>query len=531
MGHDISDLRKLWTSKTRGNHMEQYDVVVVGAGNAGLSAAIQMALAGKKTLLIEQHNLPGGCATSFRRGRFEIEPSLHELCDLGPEENPGDMRHLFDAYGIQVQWNRVPDCFRIITTASDGSPMDVTMPSGVDAFIDAMERYVPGSREKMRDLFDLFQEILDGIAYITASGGHADPEVLKEKYPNLLRTGAYPTKKVFEALELPQRCQDILATYWTYLGVDLEHLAFVHYAAMVHKYVSRGAYIPTYTSHEISVAMTERLRELGGKIWFNCRAEEILFDGDDHVCGLRTTAGVVETRHIVCNANPTMVYANMVPEHIVPDRERKLAGARRYSARMFVVYMGLNKSAEELGLKDYSYFLPQSADSVKEYESLKRIETNKYNIALCYNVVNPKASPEGTCIVSLTTTYMEDCWGEIDPKDYVKKKNEVASDMIDWFEEKTGIIIRPYIEEFEVATPWTFCHYASVPEGAAYGYELRDWDNMMPRMAMMRAEYPVKGLKFCGASSIRGDGFNSAIFSGDTIAKLTISEINAEEAK
>ena len=180
MGHDISDLRKLWTSKTRGNHMEQYDVVVVGAGNAGVSAAIQMALAGKKTLLIEQHNLPGGCATSFRRGRFEIEPSLHELCDLGPEENPGDMRHLFDAYGIQVQWNRVPDCFRIITTASDGSPMDVTMPSGVDAFIDAMERYVPGSREKMRDLFDLFQEILDGIAYITASGGHADPEVLKD---------------------------------------------------------------------------------------------------------------------------------------------------------------------------------------------------------------------------------------------------------------------------------------------------------------------------------------------------------------
>ena len=53
MGHDISDLRKLWTSKTRGNHMEQYDVVVVGAGNAGLSAASQMALAGKKTLLIE----------------------------------------------------------------------------------------------------------------------------------------------------------------------------------------------------------------------------------------------------------------------------------------------------------------------------------------------------------------------------------------------------------------------------------------------------------------------------------------------
>ena len=265
----------------------------------------------------------------------------------------------------------------------------------------------------------------------------------------------------------------------------------MQYVNMVCLYVNHGAWIPEKTSNQLTTGLLERFRAMGGTAWFNCRAEEILFDEEEHVNGLRTTSGTVDARYIICNANPSMVYANMVPQSIVPDRERKLAAARRYSARMFVVYMGLNKSAEELGLKDYSYFLPQSADSVKEYESLKRIETNKYNIALCYNVVNPKASPEGTCIVSLTTTYMEDCWSQIDPKDYVKTKNKVASDMIDWFEEKTGIIIRPYIEEFEVATPWTFCRYASVPQGAAYGYELRDWDNMMPRMMMMREEYPL----------------------------------------
>ena len=66
----------------------KYDIVVVGAGNAGLSAALQSALAGKKTLLIEQHNLPGGCATSFRRGRFEIEPSLPRSAILVPWRTP-----------------------------------------------------------------------------------------------------------------------------------------------------------------------------------------------------------------------------------------------------------------------------------------------------------------------------------------------------------------------------------------------------------------------------------------------------------
>ena len=509
--------------------MPKFDAVVIGAGNGGLAAACRLAKAGKKTLLIEQHNLPGGVASSFRRGRFEFETALHELCEFGSAENPGGCRQtIVDEFGLDINWYMVPDNFRVITTARDGSPIDATLPCGRENFINKMEEYVPGCREPVEKFFDLGTETLAAGKYMTASGGHPDSKLMQEKYPNFLRTAAYPVNRVLKALKMPDKAQDIMNTYWGYLGVDADHLSFMQYVNMVCLYVNHGAWIPEKTSNQLTTGLLERFRAMGGTAWFNCGAEEILFDEEEHVNGLRTTAGTVDTRYIICNANPSMVYANMVPQSIVPDRERKLAAARRYSARMFVVYMGLNKSAEELGLKDYSYFLPQSADSVKEYESLKRIETNKYNIALCYNVVNPKASPEGTCIVSLTTTYMEDCWSQIDPKDYVKTKNKVASDMIDWFEEKTGIIIRPYIEEFEVATPWTFCRYASVPQGAAYGYELRDWDNMMPRMMMMREEYPIKGLRFCGAASIRGDGFNSAIFSGDMMGKLTLAQMKEE---
>ncbi|MBR0380398.1 MAG: FAD-dependent oxidoreductase, partial [Mogibacterium sp.] len=120
-----------------------YDIVVVGAGNAGLSAALHCACEGKKVLLIEQHNLPGGCATSFKRGRFEFEPSLHELCDIGSEDDPAEIRQMMMDYGVNVEWHEVPDCFRIISKYSDGTPMDVSMPFGIKAFIDKMEHYVP----------------------------------------------------------------------------------------------------------------------------------------------------------------------------------------------------------------------------------------------------------------------------------------------------------------------------------------------------------------------------------------------------
>ena len=83
---------------------KRYDVIVVGAGNGGLAAAANTAKAGLKTLLLEKHNIPGGCATSFKRGRFEFEPSLHELCSVGNAEHPDKVYKMFDELGAKPEW-------------------------------------------------------------------------------------------------------------------------------------------------------------------------------------------------------------------------------------------------------------------------------------------------------------------------------------------------------------------------------------------------------------------------------------------
>lgn len=510
--------------------MPKFDVVVVGAGNAGLAAALHMQKAGKKTLLIEQHNLPGGCASSFVRGRFEIEPSLHELCDVGPVSNPGEVRELMDEYGVDVDWVEVPDCFRVVSKWSDGTPMDVTMPSGVQPFIDKMEEYVPGSRPKMEQLFELFEEVLAGIKYISESNGNADSDVLKSKYPNLLRTGAYPTKKVLNALKLPQKAQDILYVYWAYLGVDMENLAFIHYAAMVHKYVSRGAAIPTHTSHEISVKMVERFREMGGEAWFNCRAEEFLFDGDK-VCAVKTSLGEVETGHVLANINPDIIYGKMMPKELVPEREKKLSAARNgdIGGRMFTAYFCLDCSAEELGIKDYNTFLFGTSDSKKEYDDMcSSMETNHYGIFLCYNVANPKASPEGTCICSLTTFGATPTWENVSQEDYVAYKEKEVRRMLNDVKEKMGIDLSGHIEECATASPWTFARYLNAPQGGVYGYETKGWDGMMARLMMLKDDYPIKGLRPIGASGPRGDGYSAAYICGQLMAKLTLKDMQEE---
>ena len=128
--------------------MQKYDAVVIGAGNGGLAAACRMAKGGKKTLLVERHNLPGGCASSFRRGRFEFETALHEICEWGSKENPGGCRKTCEEFGLDIPWHMVPDNFRVITTASDGKThIDATLPCTVKEFVNEMERLPPRRRQ------------------------------------------------------------------------------------------------------------------------------------------------------------------------------------------------------------------------------------------------------------------------------------------------------------------------------------------------------------------------------------------------
>jgi len=504
----------------------KYDVVVIGAGNGGIAAACKMQKEGKKTLLIEKHNLPGGCATSFKRGRFEFDASLHELCDFGTAEDPGDTRKLLvDQFGLDIEWCRVPDVFRVIGRgARCGEMIDVALPAGRQEFFDAMVRYVPESREAMTRFYELMDEVIAALAYINASNGKTDSGYMKEHFPNFLKTAANPVNKVLRALNFPDKTCDILETYWGYIGVDADRLSFTHYMAMVQKYVTRYPYFPKLTSHGLSLALIKRFQEMGGEIWYNTTATEILFDGDA-ACGVRTTQGDLFAGYVLCNINPNIVYANMIPADRIPERELRLANARTLAMQLFVVYLGLNRSAEELGIRDYTIFLPDTTDSAKLYQSLSTIEGNDYAIMLCPSVVNPDESPKGTCILTLSSAFIGDAWKDVTSADYQRVKQAHAKRLIETVERKTGLVFHDCIEEIEIATPCTFARYLGAPNGTPYGYETNEWDSMMARLMMLGSDYPIRHFRFVGASGPKGDGYSSAYGCGELIARLALKDM------
>ena len=510
--------------------MYSYDAVVVGSGNGGLSTACTLAKAGKRVLMVEQHNLPGGVASSFRRGRFEFESALHELASIGPEDNPAALRQLLEKeYGIKkINWHHIPDIFRVISIRDGEVLQDVKMPMGRKEFEDKMEFYAPGNREAVEKMYALYDECCLALEYLEESKGHPETKVLMKKYPNFLRVGSYPVNKVLDALKFTPKARRIMSTYWSYMAVDLDHLSSIFYLMMVCSLIDIGAYIPDHTSFELTNAMYDAFLKMGGEGWFNCRATEVLFDDGGAVRGLKTTKGEIATKHVIWNGNPSLAYANNVPAEVIPERELKLANARKFSARMFVVYLGLNKTYKELGIEDYNTFINLGLSSVDEYARMGKDEPIKSCAALCYNIVNPNISPEGTCIVSMTSAYSADVWGEVDEKDYFAKKTELAEQAIALYEKATGVTLKPYIEEIEVATPWTFSRYAGVPEGGVYGYEAGGWDNCMARMMMYENDYPIKGLMFTGASGPRGDGYSESMITGNMIGRMVLRDMQKE---
>ena len=110
-----------------------YDVVVIGAGNGGLVAALTLQKKGKKVLLLEKGRVPGGFASSFKRGRFEFDASLHELCEYGTIENKGEVYELLERLGITDKITMLPiqETFSVYTFDTHE---DYTLPVGKEAF-------------------------------------------------------------------------------------------------------------------------------------------------------------------------------------------------------------------------------------------------------------------------------------------------------------------------------------------------------------------------------------------------------------
>ena len=212
--------------------MEGYDAVVIGAGNGGLTASTALAQKGLNVLLLEKHNVPGGCATSFCRGRFEFEVALHQLSGMGTVEKPGPLRMALGSLGIldDLEFVEMPDLYSVVM--SDG--FNLTLKADRNQVVMALQERFPNEKEAIIGFFDLCyqyaQEMLGAFYF-------RDPAPSREKFPVLYEYAFKTGSEVLDTFFSDPLLKAVLSVYWGYVGLPPSRLAFPYLAMLFFVYI------------------------------------------------------------------------------------------------------------------------------------------------------------------------------------------------------------------------------------------------------------------------------------------------------
>lgn len=466
----------------------KYDIIIIGGGLGGLTAGAKLAREGKKVLLLEQHDRPGGCATTFKRSGFVLEVGLHEMD--GP--SPGDMKtRIFNDLDVfnNVEFLKVPEFYRFMNDR-----IDVTIPHDPEV---AAER-----------LSTLFPEETEGIkAYFN--------QILKPK--KRVAENEQQDKSIGEFLDSIISDEDLKLTLLGNLGYfhdDPYSLSLLYYAAAQGSYFTGSASFMKGGSQKLSDYLAYYIRNHGGEVLLshivtgisteNHQVTGIIYKRKNH-----PGTGNMEALADDIIANTAMPnVADLLPVEYGGVLKNELQH-QKTGASLLTVYLGFSKPLKKLGHKHYSTFIYDN--SIKSQKDI--LQNNKGEFALRsftfidYSLVDSGLAPDGKSVGAICCIdYLKD-WENLDRKEYDAKKEMVASVFIKRLE-KLIPGIENIIEYYEVGTPSTIKRYTLNPGGAVYGFA------QTPSRKVIDTSKLPDNLHFASAWGKTGGGFSGVLYGG-----------------
>ncbi len=494
---------------------DQYDVIVIGAGLGGLSCAAAFARQGFKALVIEQHDKPGGYATSFARpGGFEFDVSLHST-SVGPR---GGVYNLIEGFPeiTEVEFEPHPTLFRAIYPEHD---IRVAQ-RDPKAYVTQLTDLFPDERDGITRLFADMGGLAGELDRLSKAGGRVDMSTFPVDYPHVAAYGDKTWGEMVDASIRDPRLKAIVSAQWAYYGLPPSKLSSFYYAMPFMGYLSAGGYYPRGRSQDISSALARYIKGHGGKVLLNTRVEKILLDGGK-ATGVATADGSTFTsRAVVSNADPFATFTGMIEDQSALAEYE--AAWRHYSVSLssFQVFLGLERDlVGALGLSDSEIFIEPDYDPEASYERALAgdVEHGGVTVTL-YDAIYRGYSPAGKNTLTLIVLQGYDPWKRFEADyragrkaAYNREKERMADVLIAKAEQTLLPGLSDAIEVKEIGTPLTNVRYTGHHRGAIYG-----WDQTVNNSGSTRVGHatPIEGLYLAGAWSRPGHGYGAVIPSG-----------------
>lgn len=456
-----------------------YDVIVIGGGLGGLSAAAHLATGRLKVLLVEQHHKVGGCATSFSRGGFTFDVALHEMDGAGPVrpgmKEEGPVRQLLKACGVYDKITLIehPDLYRAVYPG-----IDVTLPANWEGLKKKLKEKWPNEAEGI----DEFHRIC------TAVSNEAMSLAQLQRYgtlKKLLTMAMVPLRqrnllkwKDRTVQDLMDHCfknadiKAVVSQYWCYLGPSIDKQAAFLFIMAFNSYASGGAWHIKGTSQALSDAYAERIVELGGTVKTGVLAKRIVMENGIAV-GVETDEGkTYSCRYIVANTDPYQLVYTLIGESHFPGKYIDRLKTLKPANSLFGVFLGLNIDLKKAGHRDFEVFYNASTDNRAVYESMMKgdYKNGALVIAIYTNMDDPIYAPAGKSVVKLDA-YSDIAMWPGERKEYERLKEQKVDELIALAARQIPELAKPENIAVKIGyTPRTLRRYTLNRDGVVYGF-------------------------------------------------------------
>lgn len=468
----------------------KYDVIIVGAGLGGLTAGAKLAKEGKKVLVLEQHDRPGGCATTFKRKEFTMEVGLHEMDGLHPAD---PKTKIFTDLGImeKVKFLELPEFYRFVNERHD-----IVVPHDPEKAKEILLKSFPNEKEGIEKYF---YSLVNARKLMKESRGQKDKS-LGEFLDEIINN---------EDLKL------VLLGNLGYFHDDPYSLSYYYYINAQGAYYNGRANFIRGGSQKLSDAFMEIIEENGGRVKLNSIVTKVNYKNDipSSVMYHDTKAKeksefIDEAKEIVINSSLPKLATELLPDKFGKDLALQIKN-NNIGASLLTVYYGFNKSLKEIGNPNYSTFLYH--DSVKTQKDILKNNHSDFSTRsltfVDYSQVDSDLAPKGKSVGAVCCIDYPDEWEGLSKDEYKKKKAYVA-EVITARCEKLIPGFRDAIEHVEVATSLTIKRYTLNPKGAVYGFA-QNPDKPTEYLSSL-----PDNIHIASAWGKFGGGFSGAIISG-----------------
>ena len=502
--------------------MSNYDAIIIGSGAGGLTAAVALAQAGKKVVVLEQHDRPGGWTHSFTLNGYRFSPGVHYIGDL---QEGGGLRRIYDGLGVSQDLSFVelnPDGYDHIFIGD----RKIDFPKGKEKLIDRLKSEFPHESKGIDAYFVTLTNMIQGLRNI---GKLSNPVQAAKGAGNVLKWMRATGADLINAHVSDPVLRGVLAGQSGDHGMPPSQVSAFMHAGITDHYLN-GGYYPLGGAFTLPRAFVRALKRAGGEIRLQSRVKRILLDGR-MVIGVELDTGEeIRAGVVISNADPEVTFGQLIGRDQLSPRLKRKIDSVSYSTSCLSLFFATDMDLRAEGLDSGNMWYYDHADVDKIYTSgltdaALRDETPPGMFLTVTTLKDPSKmhSKHHTCESFAFVGYEAfEKWAKTKygdrPTDYDAMKEDLAWRMVRGLEKRIPGLSK-HIVYYSLGTPLTNEHYLNATRGNLYGIDKRP-SQVGPLGFTPRAEF--NGLYLCGQSTL-SHGVAGVTASGIDAAKAVLN--------